>query len=182
MKSFASTAAVLLTASTLTSATAPDPGSAWKNTLFLDDFNGAAGSLPSSSQWKIVTGTSYPGGPANWGTGEIETYTSNTNNVQVNGNGHLLITPRKTNGQWTSARIETKESDFVAPAGGKIRFEASISTPSGSVLGYWPAFWALGAGLRTNVNSWPSIGEMDIMEIVNGAANSGHGFHCVSIE
>lgn len=38
-----------------------------------DDFVGTANSLPNTADWQAVTGTSYPGGAANWGTGEIET-------------------------------------------------------------------------------------------------------------
>lgn len=32
-----------------------------------DDFIGTANSLPNTANWIIDTGTSYPGGPANWG-------------------------------------------------------------------------------------------------------------------
>lgn len=38
-----------------------------------DDFVGTANSLPNTANWQAVTGTSYPGGAANWGTNEIET-------------------------------------------------------------------------------------------------------------
>lgn len=38
-----------------------------------DDFVGSANSLPNTADWTPVTGTSYPGGAANWGTSEIET-------------------------------------------------------------------------------------------------------------
>lgn len=32
-----------------------------------DDFIGTANSLPNTADWIVDTGTSYPGGPANWG-------------------------------------------------------------------------------------------------------------------
>lgn len=38
-----------------------------------DDFVGTANSLPNTADWTPMTGTSYPGGAANWGTNEIET-------------------------------------------------------------------------------------------------------------
>lgn len=38
-----------------------------------DDFVGTANSLPNTADWTAMTGTSYPGGAANWGTNEIET-------------------------------------------------------------------------------------------------------------
>ena len=42
-----------------------------------DDFNGPNGSLPSSSNWIFDLGHGYPGGPDNWGTGEIQSYAQN---------------------------------------------------------------------------------------------------------
>lgn len=53
-----------------------------------DDFSGAAGSLPDSSNWILTTGTSYPGGAPQFGTWEIETYTANPENVQTDGKGN----------------------------------------------------------------------------------------------
>ena len=49
-------------------ATVP-PGSGGWNLVWSDDFSGAVNTLPSSSNWIIDTGTGYPGGAANWGTG-----------------------------------------------------------------------------------------------------------------
>lgn len=161
---------------------APFPGSEWKTTLFLDDFWGSNGSLPDPASWILDTGTSYPGGPPQWGTGEIETYSSEPRFVHQTGDGHLLITPELVNGQWTSARIETQEMDFKAPKHGKLRVEASLSAPAVSSfngLGYWPAFWLLGSGVRTGRRTWPAGGEFDIMEMVNGDSSNGHGMHCV---
>src|SRR5687768_8383884 len=90
--------------------------------VWSDDFDGGAGSLPSSTNWQIDLGHSYPGGPANWGTGEIQNYTSSTSNLSLDGSGNLRITPlRDGTGNWTSARIETRRADFKAPAGGILR-------------------------------------------------------------
>ena len=60
---------------------------------FADDFNGANNTLPSGANWIIDTGTSYPGGPANWGTGEIQTYTNSTANLRQDGAGNLRDHP-----------------------------------------------------------------------------------------
>src|SRR5262245_57196998 len=70
----------------LGSATAAVPAapSGW-TTVWSDDFSGAANTLPSSDNWIVDTGTSYPGGAANWGTGEVQTYTSNTANLRQDG-------------------------------------------------------------------------------------------------
>src|SRR5215831_11123538 len=59
-------------------------------TVFSDDFTGAAGTGLNRSNWLYDIGTSYPGGAANWGTGEVETMTDSTNNVYQDGNGNLV--------------------------------------------------------------------------------------------
>ncbi|MFI7103178.1 glycoside hydrolase family 16 protein [Streptomyces sp. NPDC050161] len=145
------------------------------------DFDGAAGSRPSADDWITDTGTGYPGGAPNWGTGERQTYTDDPANLQIDGEGHLKITARKDGGTWTSGRIETRRTDFAAPEGGKLRIEASIRVPDVSgdrALGYWPAFWTLGADFRGNYQNWPGIGEFDIMENVNGANQVWGTLHC----
>ncbi|MEU9207032.1 glycoside hydrolase family 16 protein [Streptomyces sp. NPDC048415] len=177
-----SLAAAAATAATLpANASAPTPPSGWSQ-VFLDDFNGAAGSGVSTSNWQYDTGTSYPGGAANWGTGEVETMTSSTNNVALDGNGNLLITPRRDSaGHWTSGRIETNRTDFQPPAGGKLRVEARIQMPNvtgAAAKGYWPAFWTLGAPYRGNYQNWPSVGELDIMENVQGLNTDWATVHC----
>jgi hypothetical protein len=91
-----------------------------------DDFSGPAGSPPSSDNWRIDLGHSYPNGPANWGTNEIESYTADASNLHLDGQGHLLMIPlRDANGQWTSGRIETTRDNFMAPDGGALRITAS---------------------------------------------------------
>ncbi|MFJ9615288.1 glycoside hydrolase family 16 protein [Streptomyces noursei] len=145
------------------------------------DFDGAAGSSPSADDWIVDTGTGYPGGPPNWGTGERQTYTDRPDNLQLDGAGHLKITARRDGATWTSGRIETRRTDFAAPAGGKLRIEASIRVPDvsgGSALGYWPAFWTLGADYRGNYQNWPGIGEFDVMENVNGLNKVWGTLHC----
>jgi hypothetical protein len=150
--------------------------------VWADDFNGPAGSLPSSSNWIIDTGHSYPGGPDNWGTGEIQRYTADPANVSLDGGGNLRITPlRSASGEWTSARIETRRADFKPAPGRILRIEARLQMPNvtgNAALGYWPAFWALGAPYRGNYWNWPGIGEFDIMENVNGLNSVWGVLHC----
>ncbi|HEY9523719.1 MAG TPA: glycoside hydrolase family 16 protein [Thermopolyspora sp.] len=161
-------------------ASVPSP-SGW-SLMWSDDFNGTAGTLPSSANWIIDTGHSYPGGPANWGTGEIQNYTNSTSNVSLDGSGNLRITPIKdASGAWTSARLETQRADFKPAAGHVLRIEARIQMPNvtgDSALGYWPAFWALGSPYRGNYWNWPAIGEFDIMENVNGINSVWGVLHC----
>ncbi|MDT0439590.1 MULTISPECIES: glycoside hydrolase family 16 protein [Streptomyces] len=162
-------------------ASAPTPPSGWSQ-VFLDDFNGTAGSGVSTGNWQYDLGTSYPGGAANWGTGEVETMTNSTNNVSLDGNGNLRITPlRDSAGRWTSGRIETNRTDFQPPAGGKLRVEARIQMPNVTGVaaeGYWPAFWMLGAPYRGNYQNWPGVGELDIMENVQGLNKVWATVHC----
>ncbi|MEV6653298.1 glycoside hydrolase family 16 protein [Streptomyces sp. NPDC051219] len=171
--------AALMTAGPARGAVPPAPG--W-NLQWSDDFTGANGSLPSAANWQVDTGHGYPGGPGNWGTGEIQNYTSSPSNLSVDGNGNLRITPlRDGAGNWTSARIETKRADFKAPAGGTLRIEGRIQMPNvtgDAALGYWPAFWALGSPYRGNYWNWPAIGEFDIMENVNGLNSVWGVLHC----
>ncbi|MFJ3822233.1 glycoside hydrolase family 16 protein [Streptomyces nodosus] len=170
------------TAATLpANASAPAPPSGW-NQVFLDDFNGPAGSGVDTGNWQYDLGTGYPGGAGNWGTGEIETMTSSTDNVSLDGNGNLLITPRRdASGHWTSGRIETTRGDFQPPAGGALRVEARIQMPNvtgAAAKGYWPAFWMLGTPYRGNYWNWPGVGELDIMENVQGLNTNWSTMHC----
>ncbi|MFD4142553.1 glycoside hydrolase family 16 protein [Streptomyces sp. NPDC058572] len=157
----------------------PAPG--W-NLQWSDDFTGPNRTLPSSADWQIDTGHAYPGGPGNWGTGEIQNYTASPDNLSLDGSGNLRITPlRDGAGNWTSSRIETRRADFKAPAGGTLRIEGRIQMPNvtgQAALGYWPAFWALGSPYRGNYWNWPSIGEFDIMENVNGINSVWGVLHC----
>ena len=164
----AAAAAVLLATTSgllgASSAKAAPVADGW-TTVWSDDFNGAAGTLPGPD-WQIDVGTSYPGGPPAWGTWEVQTYTDSTANLYQDGNGRLNIKPlRDASGAWTSARIETKRSNFKPAAGGVLAIESRIQMPNvtgDAALGYWPAFWALGSPYRGNWWNWPGIGELDI--------------------
>ncbi|MGX4688641.1 glycoside hydrolase family 16 protein [Streptomyces sp. JNUCC 63] len=175
-------AAAVATAATLpANASAPTPPSGWTQ-VFLDEFDGPAGSGVNTANWQYDIGTSYPGGAPNWGTGEVETMTSSTDNVSLDGNGNLRITPRRdASGNWTSGRIETKRADFQPPAGGKLRVQARIQMPDvtgAAAKGYWPAFWMLGAPYRGNYWNWPGVGEIDVLENVQGLNTNWATLHC----
>ena len=186
---FAAAATVLVAATSAAFAMNADaavPGApAGMSLVFSDDFTGAAGTGLNRSNWLYDIGHGYPGGAANWGTGEIEYMTDSTNNVYQDGGGNLVIKPlRDAAGNWTSGRVETQRTDFAAPAGGKVRIEARLKQPDVSgaaAAGYWPAFWALGAAARpVGATNWPSIGEWDIMENINGRESVFAALHCGS--
>ena len=155
-------------------APAPPPG--WTLT-WADDFNGCAGCGVDTGNWIYDTGTGF-------GTGEIETMTNSTANVFQDGAGHLVVRAlhsgtNPTSG-WTSGRIETQSSSFGAPPGGVVMMQSSIQQPNLSTsngLGYWPAFWMLGAPLRSGV-PWPGSGEVDIMDDVNRQSLVYGTLHC----
>ena len=157
----------------------------FKKALFVENFSlYRPGSIPSTSKWAFDLGTSYPGGPRNWGTGEVQTYTSSTNNIVTTSSGTLQITPVKNSvtGAWTSSRIETAAArDIVCPPGKAIRIEAWIKLgdlPVNKQLGIWPAFWMLSSAFRGNYWNWPMIGEIDILENVNGESTAWQTIHC----
>ncbi len=166
----------------VTSVNAPQEAHAatW-NEVWNDEFSGAA-NTGVDSQWQYDLGTGYPcSGCAQWGTGEIETMSNSTSNVYQDGSGHLVIKAINNNGSWTSGRIETTNSSFAAPAGGELEVTASLQQPdvSGqSALGYWPAFWMLGSAFRGVYTNWPSVGEIDMMEDINGRSTEYATLHC----
>ncbi len=159
-------------------AAAPAPPAGFTLT-FADDFNGAANTGVPASLYKYDTG---PG--SSFGTGEIETMTNSTSNVHYDGSGHLIITALHSGTNpasgWTSGRIETQAATFGAAPGGIVRIESVLQQPNVSTAngaGYWPAFWTLGAGLRSG-GVWPGIGEIDAMEDINGRSSVFGTLHC----
>ncbi len=157
--------------------TPPDPG--W-TPVWRDDFTGSANTSPSAANWILRTGTQYPGGPANWGTGEVETMSASTANVYLDGTGKLNIKAiRDGAGNWTSGKVETQRTDFQAAPGEQVKFTAVLQQPNpANGLGYWPGFRATGAAYRGNWNNWPGIGETDIMTNVNARSQLSQTLHC----
>jgi exo-beta-1,3-glucanase (GH17 family) len=148
--------------------------------VWTDTFDGSANSSPSGANWLLRTGTSYPGGAANWGTGEVETASASTANVSLDGAGKLNIKAiRDGAGNWTSGRIETQRTDFEPLAGQQTKFTAVLKQPDvANGLGYWPGFRATGAAYRGNYTNWPGVGETDIMTDVNGRNQLAQTLHC----
>ena len=117
-----------------------------------DDFDGAT---IDTSKWSFETGAT------GWGNNEWQYYTTRPENAYIQ-NGILHIRANKESyegASYTSARLITK---------GKFSFtygtiEARIALPLGK--GIWPAFWMLGENIDDV--SWPTCGEIDIIEAVN---------------
>jgi beta-glucanase (GH16 family) len=171
----ASTAA---NAGTLATAAIPAPPAGFSLT-WSDDFTGTAGTGLNTGTWKYDTG---PG--SSFGTGEIETMTNSTANVFQDGAGHLVLkalhSGTNPGAGWTSGRVETQAATFGAPAGGVVMMQALIQQPNVTTAngaGYWPAFWMLGSTLRTGT-PWPTSGEVDILEDINGRSSVFGTLHC----
>ncbi|HLW02345.1 MAG TPA: glycoside hydrolase family 16 protein [Ktedonobacterales bacterium] len=176
-------AVVLVLGLSFTFGKTPTARAATWTQIWGDEFNGAANTGVNTSNWLYDTGTGYgcSGCPSGWGTGEVESMTNSTANVYQDGSGHLVIKAINSGGNWTSGRIETQQTSFAAPAGGELAVEASIEQPNvtnSNGLGYWPAFWMLGSAFRGNYLNWPGIGEVDIMEDINGLSSEFGTLHC----
>ena len=103
--------------------------------VWSDEFDGVAGATFERAKWVADTGG------AGWGNQEREFYTTRTENIALDGNGHLVITARAEPASspyscWyghcshTSARIKTK--GLVTQAYG--RFEARIRLSDSEIL------------------------------------------------
>ena len=101
-----------------------------------DEFDGPANSAPDPAKW------TYDLGGGGWGNQELETYTNQSQNVSMDGAGHLVIRVERSGSTFTSARLKTQGSSRSLR-----QVEARIRIPFGQ--GIWPAFWMLG----TNIGS-----------------------------
>lgn len=169
--------ATLSMAGAFTSVAATTPPSYSGYTLLWDaPFTGSAGASPSTSTWNIISG--YLGVNS-----ELEEYTSSNENVQLSGGGTLQLVPwadSSTTYGWTSGRIESVSS--WTPASGVVtRVEAEINFGTDAVStkqGFWPAFWMLPEAYRTGAETWPTCGELDILETIDGALTGYGTVHC----
>lgn len=128
------------------------PGQEWK-LAWSDEFD--ADTL-DTSVWN------YDLGGDGWGNSELQTYTSNSENISLS-NGRLIISALatgKAGAPFTSARIHTKDkySFRYGLVAARIRF------PYGK--GVWPAFWMMGRNF--DEVGWPYCGEIDIAELTGG--------------
>ena len=138
--------------------TLPEPPVADDEAPTVLSFEGEQGAPPDRSTWTPELGGA-------WGDGELQTYTGNTANAQLDGEGHVVLTARRQRFRgddgitrdYTSARLSTAGKLQVLPGS---YVEASIRAPTGE--GIAPSFWLLGSSIDTV--GWPACGELDIME------------------
>ncbi|PHH51559.1 hypothetical protein CFIMG_003190RAa [Ceratocystis fimbriata CBS 114723] len=72
--------------------------------VFYDNFTNSATSL-STENWVISTGTRYPGGPANWGNGEVQEYTSSATNLYISSHSDGSPTMESTDPESAQANL-----------------------------------------------------------------------------
>lgn len=132
--------------------------SQFQEILWSDEFEGDA---LDTANWNYEIGN----GDNGWGNGEAQYYTDSPDNVKVQ-DGNLVITAKRESESgfdFTSARITTKDN-FEFTYG---RVEVRAKLPAGG--GTWPAIWMLGEAWPEE--SWPGVGEMDIMEFAGNQPN-----------
>ncbi len=142
-----------------------DPNYAGPALLWSDEFNG--NSL-NTSFWMPETNIRF--------NNELQDYQASGNHT-VSG-GLLTITAQKVNdnkqfGSYTSARLISKAKKEFKYG----RMEIRAKLPKGK--GTWPAIWMLGSNI--DGVSWPTCGEIDIMEYVGYNPNWVKGsIHCAA--
>lgn len=138
-----------------------------------DEFDGPAGARIDATKWNHDLADGCAAGICGWGNNEKEYYTDATDNIALDGSGHLRIVARVAPSgmtcyygpcRYTSAKITTRGKMNALPG----RVEARIKLPAGQ--GLWPAFWMLGSSFPAT--PWPQCGELDILEN-RGSATSG---------
>lgn len=149
----------------------PPPPTANPNTgPMFDDFNGPASTIADPDTWsyRLSAGGAY---------GEQQVYTNFPRNASYDGNGNLILTairedvnvPGYGTYPYSSAYLTTQD-----------KFEFTYGTLSANVKfpaeqGLHPALWMLGSDIDDV--TWPTAGEIDIMELYNSHTYSGSGLH-----
>jgi beta-glucanase (GH16 family) len=164
---------LVITGCSSAAGSAPAPSTPPWRQVWAASFNGPADGGVNAADWRFETGQGRF-----FGTGEIETMTSSKYNAHLDGHGNLdiIVLGHGAAGSpgtaWTSARIRTRRT-FAPPAGGEMMVTASIRQPDpAGPMGYWPGFWMLAP------TGWPTTGEIDILENVNGLGKTSGSLHC----
>jgi beta-glucanase (GH16 family) len=126
--------------------------------VWSDEFDGEGGA-PDTAKWTFTSLNTTTSGPG-WGVEYDE-----PGAVAVGGGVLTISATRGADGGVVSGAIDSK-GKFQQAYG---RFEARMKAPPGA--GVWPAFWLMG---DTNGKSWPTCGEIDIVEIVGSAPKNAY--------
>ncbi len=124
------------------------PASNFNTLVWSDEFD--TNGTPDAANW------TYDLGAGGWGNQEVQTYTSDAENVIVEDGVLKIIAKADGSGGYTSARL--KSQGLQSFTYGKIEVRAKLPASQGT----WPAIWMLGSNFETV--GWPTCGEIDIME------------------
>ena len=106
-------------------------------------------------------------GDHGWGNEELQNYTTSPVNSFIDEGKLHIVAREESPGNYTSARIITK--DKFEFAFGRVDIRAKVPTAQG----IWPALWMLGSNFSDI--GWPACGEIDIMELVGFEPSTVHG-------
>lgn len=156
-----------------------EPGEGW-SLSWTDEFNG---SVLDNDVWdRQVLLNPY--------NSEWQRYTGGASTAYVEDNCLVLKATHDSSthapGNYTSARVISNPGGYTGATGstGKTfrygKIAARIKLPSGK--GIWPAFWLLGDNINETggTTSWPTCGEIDILETGSITANDGYYGHATA--
>lgn len=112
--------------------------------------NGASAYAPNPKNWALMIGNI---------NGGLQNYTDSIYNAYIQ-NNQLHIVAMKEN--YTSAMLSSVYLQEFTYG----KFAAKIKMPYGQ--GMWPAWWILGNAYKEYYFYWPTVGEIDIVEMIGG--------------
>jgi beta-glucanase (GH16 family) len=112
--------------------------------------NGKPAYAPNPKNWVRIVGTGVDGG--------IQNYTDSIQNSYVQNNQLTIVAMKEST---TSAMLQSQNiQEFTFGI-----WAAKIRLPYGQ--GMWPAWWLVGNGKNYGL-WWPTVGEIDILEMIGG--------------
>lgn len=129
--------------------TAGQPQGNW-NIVWSDEFSGTT---INTKNWNFDTGNNN-----GWGNGELEDYTTSSQNAYVSGGYLNIVALNPSTNTYTSARVNS--SGLFSPLYGRVSWRAKI--PAGQ--GLWPALWMYPQS--SVYGGWAASGEIDVMETI----------------
>jgi beta-glucanase (GH16 family) len=112
--------------------------------------NGAPAYAPNPKNWAHAVGPKIDGG--------IQNYTASIENAYIQNGKLTIVAMREGNASAMLTSENLQEFTFGIWA-------AKIRLPYGQ--GMWPAWWLVGSGMKYGLH-WPTVGEIDILEMVGG--------------
>ncbi|CAF0872794.1 unnamed protein product [Adineta steineri] len=112
--------------------------------------NGAPAYAPNPSNWILKTGNI---------NGGLQNYTDSIQNAYIQNDQLIIVAYKK---RYTSAMLSSVYLQQFTFG----KFAAKIRLPYGQ--GLWPAWWLVGNASPKYQLHWPTVGEIDILEMIGG--------------